>query len=444
MLLTGNLRQNIVCAELCFFAAFVLYLVSLLVLRTAENSGMPDGEVAAGTTRRFFKKNYYLLCIIVFAICFRGILWLSPPTLSDDIYRYVWEGKMVASGINPFAAAPSDPSLAHLRDQGIYPNIARGTLTAIYPPLSQFIFALSTWLCPGVQGMKLMFVFFDILTIGILLLTLRALSIALTRIAIYAMNPLVIIEFAGSGHSDSAGIFFLLCALYLFLKKRAYSPVVCLSLSVLNKFLPLFLLPFMLGRKKTAAILLFIAASALFYAPFLSAGTKLFQSLGIYIEHWFFNASLYDLFYWVFNDKIAAQRLSAILFLLIMTGIFAWYIRKNSDERGQALYRVVFTGLGSFLLFTPVVHPWYVCWIVPFLVIIPNRAWIFFTGAVFLSYLVLRGYAATGVWVEDPLVKLAQYLPFYGLLLYDAGHRLARSFAVKASRPEKSTAAVQL
>jgi hypothetical protein len=90
------------------------------------------------------------------------------------------------------------------------------------------------------------------------------------------------------------------------------------------------------------------------------------------------------------------------------------------------------------------VHPWYVCWIVPLLVIVPNRAWIFFSGAVFLSYLVLRGYVTTGVWVEDPLVKLAQYLPFYGLLLYDPGRWLARSFAYKAPRPEQSTAAVRL
>ena len=137
--------------------------------------------------------------------------------------------------------------------------------------------------------MNLVFLIFDVLTIGILLLTLRELTIDDTRIAIYALNPLIIMEFAGSGHSDSAGIFFLLCALYLFLKKRSYSPVVCLALSVLNKFLPLFLLPFMLGRKKVTAVLLFIAASALFYAPFLNAGTKLFQSLSIYAEHWFFN-----------------------------------------------------------------------------------------------------------------------------------------------------------
>ena len=239
VLLTGNLRQNIVCAELCFFAAFVLYLVSLLVLRTAENSGMPDGEGAAGTARRFFKKNYYLLGIIVFAICFRGILWLSPPTLSDDIYRYVWEGKLTVSGINPFAVPPEDPALAQLRDQVIYPGINRRDLAAVYPPLSQVIFALTAWLSPTLHAMKLTFIIFDVLSIGILLLTLRELTIDDTRIAIYALNPLIIMEFAGSGHSDSAGIFFLLCALYFFLKKRTCSPVACLALSVLNKFLPL-------------------------------------------------------------------------------------------------------------------------------------------------------------------------------------------------------------
>jgi hypothetical protein len=300
------------------------------------------------------------------------------------------------------------------------------SLTAIYPPLSQFIFALSAWLTSTVWGMKLAFIIFDILTICILLLTLRALSIPVTRIAIYAMNPLIIMEFAGSGHSDSAGIFFLLSALYLFLKKRTYSPVVCLALAVLNKFLPLVYLLFMTGKKRAVNILLFVTAIFLFYIPFMSAGRNLFQSLSIYVEHWFFNASLYDLFLLAFNDKSAAQRLSAAVLLLIMAGLYMWYLRKDPEERGKALYYVACIGLGSFLLLTPVVHPWYVCWIVPLLVIMPNRAWIFFSGAVFLSYLVLRGYAATGIWVEDPLVKLAQYLPFYGLLLYDSGRWIAQ------------------
>ena len=221
---------------MCFFAAFALYLLSLIVLRTAAKSSMPAGVRAAGRSRHFLKKNYYLLCILFFALCFRGILWFSPPTLSDDIYRYVWEGKLAVSGISPFAAPPEDPTLAQLRDRVIYPGINRKDLTAVYPPASQFIFAASAWLSPTLGAMKLAFLLFDILNIGLLLLTLHALNMPYTRSAVYAMNPLIIMEFAGSGHSDSAGIFFLLAALYLFLKKRAYSPIVCLALSVLNKF----------------------------------------------------------------------------------------------------------------------------------------------------------------------------------------------------------------
>ncbi len=345
----------------------------------------------------------------------------------------MWEGKLTVSGINPFAVPPEDPALAQLRDQVIYPGINRRDLAAVYPPLSQVIFALTAWLSPTLHAMKLTFIIFDVLSIGILLLTLRELTIDDTRIAIYALNPLIIMEFAGSGHSDSAGIFFLLCALYFFLKKRTCIPVVCLALSVLNKFLPLFFLPFLLARKKVAAMLLFVAAIALFYAPFLNAGTKLFQSLIIYAEHWFFNASLYDALLWVGIDKIAARRMSAAVFLLVMAGLYVWYVRRDSATRGRALYLVAYAGWGAFLLLTPVLHPWYVCWIVPFLVIIPNRAWIFFTGAVFLSYLVLKGYVATGVWEEDPLVKLAQYLPFYGLLLYDGGRWLAQRIGNKNS-----------
>ena len=120
----------------------------------------------------------------------------------------------------------------------------------------------------------------------------------------------------------------------------------------------------------------------------------------------------------------------AVVLLLNMAGLCGIYRKIAREERGKALYYVTCMDCGSFLLLTPVVHPWYVCWIVPLLVIVPNRAWIFFSGAVF-SYLVLRGYVTTGVWVEDPLVKLAQYLPFYGLLLYDAGRWLAEALHIK-------------
>ena len=85
----------------------------------------------------------------------------------------------------------------------------------------------------------------------------------------------------------------------------------------------------------------------------------------------------------------------------------------------KSIYFIGFIVLGLLLLVTPVLHPWYVCWIVPFLVIYPNRAWILLTGSVFLSYWVLKGYVASGVWEENLLVVTLEYVPFYGLLLFD-------------------------
>lgn len=101
----------------------------------------------------------------------------------------MWEGKLTVSGINPFAAPPEDPALAQLRDQVIYPGINRRDLAAVYPPLSQVIFALTAWLSPTLGAMKLTFIIFDVLSIGILLLTLRELTIDDTRSAVLRHEP---------------------------------------------------------------------------------------------------------------------------------------------------------------------------------------------------------------------------------------------------------------
>jgi hypothetical protein len=351
-------------------------------------------------------------------------MWLSPPTLSDDIYRYLWEGKLTSLGINPFEYAPDDLALEHFRDAETYPNINHKELLTIYPPLNQFIFAASAYLHPTISTLNMTFILFDLFTIAILILTLRTLTMDLNRIVIYAWNPLVIMEFAGSGHLDSAGIFLLMLALYLCIQQRNFSPAFVLALSCLNKFLPGIFLPFVLRKKKLPGIGIFFLMVILCYIPFLSAGKKIFTSLRIYAEHWFFNASLYDIFVWMLCDTLIAKKICAALFLLLGIGLFVWFSRRMENERPLSLYRAGFTIMGAFLLLTPVVHPWYVCWIIPFLAIFPNRAWIFFSGAVFLSYWVLKEYAVTGVWKEQMTIKLLQYVPFYCLLLEDIRQRL--------------------
>jgi hypothetical protein len=120
---------------------------------------------------------------------------------------------------------------------------------------------------------------------------------------------------------------------------------------------------------------------------------------------------------------LPARVMSVLVLLLIVAVLFFRFAQKKSDEQEKSIYYVGFVVLGNILLLTPTLHPWYLCWMVPFLVIFPNRAWIYFTGSVFLSYFILKGYVKTGVWEENIVVKLVEYLPFYTLLIYDTAYR---------------------
>jgi hypothetical protein len=413
-----NLRDAIPLCQAAFFITFFLYLASLYLL----NSLHPQShKKMAGDQRKITcsDKKVVFTVIVIFALLFRIILWLSPPTLSDDIYRYLWEGRLVSMDINPFEYAPDAPQLEYLRDQEIFPQINHKNFVSIYPPLTQFIFSLSLQLHPSIKMMNLTFLIFDVLIMVVLILTLRSLKIDLTRIIIYAWNPLIIMEFAGSGHLDSVAIFFLMLSFYLFTKGKSVSSILSLALSFLGKLLALVFLPFILQKKKGLSTLLFVIVICVAYLPFLNAGTKLFQSLIIYSNEWVFNGSLYPLFIWILPSPAAARGMSAILLVLTTGVLFFWYRKRHLDEDKKSIYVIGFTVLGLLLLVTPVLHPWYVCWMVPFLVICPNRAWIFLTGSVFLSYWVLEGYVRSGVWEESVPVLMLEYIPFYALLLVD-------------------------
>ena len=422
LLSLGNLRHHIIACEYGFFAAFLLYAVTLFLLRTKRTH--PQDELTHYHNHYpLLNRRRVLISILFFSVFFRMVMWLSPPTLSDDVYRYLWEGRLLSAQINPFEYAPSDPALEYLRDPEVFSQINHKHLSAIYPPLNLFIFRLSTQVHPTTSAMNMTFILFDVLTMVVLIFTLHTLRLNLTRVTIYAWNPLVIMEFAGSGHLDSAGIFFLFLAFYFFINKKKFSATFSLALSFLSKFFPLMFLPFMLTRKKVIHLFLFVLVGAVSYLPFLSAGEKIFQSLILYAEQWVFNASLYDVFLGISSSHAIARGISAAFFLLIAIGLFAWYTLKLQQERVESIYLIGFISIGSLFLLTPVLHPWYLCWIVPFLVIYPHRAWILLSGSVFLSYWVLKGYVETGIWKESVIVKMVEYLPFYGLLLYDAVRR---------------------
>ena len=429
LLSLGNLKENIVLCEAGFFAAFILYWASLALLHiepAARDRAATLPAVAGQSSGAVPGTAFYIISIIFCACCFRFVLWMSPPTLSDDIYRYVWEGKIFAAGLNPFAHAPADQALYAFRDKEIFPYINHQELSTIYPPLSLFIFRLCAKLSATVAAMKMTFILFDLLTIGILFLILNAMHISPLRVIIYAWNPLVIMEFAGSGHLDSAGIFFLMLALYLFITGRRVSSTIALTLSFLVKFLSGMFIPFVLGKRKILYLFIFVLLVGVSYVPFFSAGDKLFNSLLQYSQRWIFNASMYDLLMLLFQSNTKARLAAAAILLAVFFVLLFKHSRQPADTRAVYIFSTVFILMGCTFVFSPVLYPWYLCWIIPLMAIVPNRAWLVLSGSIFLSYLIWKGYVEAGIWQENMWVKIAEYAPFYGLLLYDGLRNLNR------------------
>src|SRR5215204_2955779 len=154
-----------------------------------------------------------LLIVIVLAVIFRLSILFAPPYLSDDVYRYVWDGRVQAAGINPYRYIPAAPELAQLRDDAIYPKInRRDWARTIYPPVAQVVFLLTTRISESVVWMKATMLFFELVTIWAVaqLLSLRGRPRQL--LLLYAWHPLAVWEFAGSGHVDAIAICFIALA----------------------------------------------------------------------------------------------------------------------------------------------------------------------------------------------------------------------------------------
>ena len=190
-----------------------------------------------------------LAAVLLLAAAMRFVTILPPPLLSTDVYRYVWDGRVQAAGINPYLHLPAAPELLPLRDAAsgpaaIYPNINRAYYApTIYPPFAQAIFAAVALAWPGVWGMKAAMLAFDALAAGAGLLLLRAAGLPPGRVLIYAWNPLVVWEFAGGAHIDAAAAGLSALAILAAVRLRPALAGGALGLAVLCKLLPAALFP---------------------------------------------------------------------------------------------------------------------------------------------------------------------------------------------------------
>lgn len=369
----------------------------------------------------FLSFGFYFACykkaslsfnqLLAFAILIRLLLFFSPPALSDDYYRFVWDGQLWAQGTNPYVSSPDHliedlpASYDHLYDQ-----LNSQEYHTTYPPLSQYIFSIPAWL--GVREvptavMMIRGVLF-LFEIGTLLLLLQLTSPA--RVSIYALNPLVILELTGNLHFEGLVIFFTLLGYWLYQKGHWPKAAIALSLGVLAKLTPLMFLPVLikkLGIKRASqSYMLMVSVLVLLSLPILNYEIikGLFTGLDLFFRKFEFNAGLFfltrEVGFWVIGYDVvqtAGPRLSYVAFGLIMIYSFV-VIHKKTD------WLVAFsTILFIQLLFATTVHPWYVITLVAFSGLTGFLFPVIWSLLAFLSY---AGYSPEGYTHPMTLITL--------------------------------------
>ncbi len=246
----------------------------------SAGAGLFYAAAALLILRRTLPRRPALIVVLAAASGMRLLTVTAPPLLSTDLYRYVWDGRVQAAGINPYFYLPADPALAALRDGGagpeaIYPNINRAdSAPTIYPPAAQAIFAAIAYAWPTIWGVKAVMLAFDALAIVAALLLLRAARLPPERVLIYAWNPLPVWEFAGGGHIDAAALALSAFALLAAARRRPAWAGGMLALAVLCKLLPAALFPAIWRRWDLRTPLACAAVVAAGYACFAGAGWR--------------------------------------------------------------------------------------------------------------------------------------------------------------------------
>ena len=355
------------------------------------------------------------ILLIFAALVFRATLWPMLPTLSDDLQRYRWDAKVQANGWNPYAIAPQDARLARLRDH--YYEIMPGRETpTIYPPATELLYRAAWKFFPGPIEFKVPFAAADVFVLLLLAWIFREEKDRAFRVAVYAWNPLVIVEFAASGHNDVLALLGIVAGLAL-IKKRPALASVPIALAAMAKVFPAVLLPVWIRRagwpaKRSGwlAAALAVALSLLVILPYWNGLSAIPADLAHYEANWKNNhASLYTISDWLTGG---GTRIPALISAGVIWGLAFWLAWKRA-EPPRAAYLLV----GTSLAFWPNGYPWYFTWIVPLLCFFPNPAWLLLTVLQFLSYNVLIGYGILGQFKFDPLMQWLVYVPFYVLLI---------------------------
>lgn len=353
---------------------------------------------------KYSNKRSEITFFIGVSVLLRFLLLFALPNLSDDVYRFIWDGRLLINGHNPFSFLPSYYIENNLEVTGInevlFNKLNSPEYFTIYPPIAQGIFAFACWLFPNsILGSAItMKVFLFLCEVGSLFFIKKLLAhfqLPAKNILLYALNPLIIIELSGNLHFEAAMIFFLLGAVFFLVKNKMKLSAFSMALSITSKLLPLMFLPFLikrLGWKKSIQYFIIVGVVVvLLFAPLLSGEflNNFGASLDLYFRKFEFNASIYYAIRWIGYQVVGynwIQIVGPALAVIVLLGILAIAFSEKSFNWNTLFEKMLFA-ICLYLAFATIVHPWYVSLPIMLCLFTRFRFPILWSGLIFLTYI---------------------------------------------------------
>jgi hypothetical protein len=361
--------------------------------------------------------------VIVFGLALAALwhfLFLRMPSGSDDdIHRYVWDGRVQRLGYNPYLLVPSDPALAGLHTSETR-TLNNPNLPSPYPPGAQLFFRAITAIQESTFALKLAFIVCDLAIVFVLLDVLRLTRQGEHWVLAYAWHPLLATEVAGSGHIDIVGVLLLLVSAAALVRRWRAVAAVAFGLATAVKLLPIVLLPLYWKRVRRRDAGLAAIVVGLLYVPFFTQRRIPIGSLGTYVQSYRFNDPVFAMLERVMAPQVVA---GLAVFVGLVTAI---WMRIRSAEWSSDAFA---WPMAASLLCAPVVYPWYLLWLLPFMRSISTLPIIIWTVSIIPTYYVWHLRALGRPWVLPGWIMLLEY----GFVAMSAAIILSRRFTRTAA-----------
>lgn len=381
------------------------------------------------------KQNIKLLTWIAFAS--RAVFILAIPNLSQDFYRFIWDGRMILEGFNPYLYIPesfiTNGEFPVSQAQELYKGM--GTLSANhftnYPPLNQLCFFIASLfssksILGSVVVLRFIIITADFGTLYFGKKLLKNLNIPVHNIFWYILNPFIIIELTGNLHFEGVMIFFLVWSLYLLHSSKWKWAAVILACSVSIKLIPLIFLPLLfqkLGWKKSILFYSIVGITTLLlFSPFYSSEfiNNYSQTVALWFQNFEFNASIYylarEIGYWFRGWNEIAIIGKIIPFIVILFVLFMSFFKKNKNT--QRLIISMLLVLSFYFFASTTVHPWYIATLLILSIFTNYKFPLVWSLVIILSYLsyIQIGKAGTS---ENLWIIGLEYFIVYGVFIYE-------------------------